>query len=244
MKKFKENFRDFFEENITGILATIVFHLLLFIVFLVIKISASSSFVESEILIDFSESEELFEPEEKRNDEKNEDMKGFEEVYEQMQGRNIAVNVKEQFKEEISTNKYVEQIMDEYDIEDLNPDVPFDDLLSYEEIKTDKAEDTDINETGTYSGITNILYDVEGRTGKYIHIPVYKCEGGGKVVVDIAVNQKGKVVDAAINKTFTEVHGLCLNNAAISAAYRSVFNIDFNAPLRQHGTITYIFIPQ
>lgn len=236
--------RKFFEENITGILATIAFHILLFIVFLVIKISASSSHLDTEIVIDFTEFEELFDKNELPEDQM--DKEGFEELFEQIKARNIAVNVREDFKNNISTEQYVEELMEELDIDDLNPDHSEDDLLSYDETikKDDENKEPSENSKNTYSGVTNILYDIEGRNAKYMHIPVYKCESGGKVVIDIHVSQKGKVLSASINKTETKILANCLHEAAISAAYRSFFNTDFNAPLRQPGKITYIFIPQ
>ncbi len=78
------------------------------------------------------------------------------------------------------------------------------------------------------------------RTSRYIHIPAYRCEGGDEVTVEIEVNQGGEVIDAKILSGGDR----CMQETAISAARRSLFNIDHNAPSKQTGTITYIFIPQ
>ena len=78
------------------------------------------------------------------------------------------------------------------------------------------------------------------RTSRHLHVPAYRCEGGGDVEVEIAVDRSGKVVNARV------VYGgdACMRGEALDAAYASTFNIDQSAPARQRGTITYIFIPQ
>lgn len=78
------------------------------------------------------------------------------------------------------------------------------------------------------------------RTSRYLDRPSYLCEGGGEVVVEIVVNRSGKVVGARVREGGDE----CMRECALASARRSLFNIDENAPARQTGTITYIFIPQ
>ena len=239
-----EKLRKFFEENITGILATIAFHLFLFVIFLIIKITASSSTAEGEILIDFSETEDIQDMMNQLEKPEEQNKEGFEDLYEQIKMSNAASNLNAKFEDEISTEKFVEQVMDENDIEDLNPDVPDDDLLSFDEntpIENPKNSDEKVN---TFRGKTSIMYDLKNRTGKYLHVPVYKCETGGTVVVNIVVNQKGKVVNANINQKSTTDFLSCLEEAAINSAYKSFFNTDYNAASRQGGTITYIFRAQ
>ncbi len=70
--------------------------------------------------------------------------------------------------------------------------------------------------------------------------PAYRCEGGGEVVVDVAIDRNGKVVSAQVCRGGDE----CMRRTAVDAARGSVFDINGNAPARQTGTITYIFIPQ
>ena len=78
------------------------------------------------------------------------------------------------------------------------------------------------------------------RTSRHLEVPAYRCEGGGDVEVEIAVNRSGEVVSAHV------VSGgdACMREEALGAARVSRFNIDTSAPARQRGTITYIFIPQ
>lgn len=70
--------------------------------------------------------------------------------------------------------------------------------------------------------------------------PAYRCEGGGEVVVDAAINQRGEVVSAQVASGGDE----CMRRTALEAARNSVFDYNESAPVRQSGTITYIFIPQ
>ena len=78
----------------------------------------------------------------------------------------------------------------------------------------------------------------------YIPTPVYKCEGGGKVVIDIAVNPKGYVLYADVNKSQTHTNDDCLLEAATHAALVTRFNEKRDAPEKQLGTITFIFVAQ
>lgn len=78
------------------------------------------------------------------------------------------------------------------------------------------------------------------RMRRHLEVPAYQCEGGGEVVVNITVNPSGEVIAAKVQSGGDE----CMRQAALSAARNSLFNIDNNAPARQTGTITYLFIPQ
>lgn len=78
------------------------------------------------------------------------------------------------------------------------------------------------------------------RTSRNIVVPAYRCEGGGEVVVSATLDRAGKVISAKVVSGGDE----CMREAAVSAAYKSTFNIDDAAPARQTGTITYMFIPQ
>ena len=71
-------------------------------------------------------------------------------------------------------------------------------------------------------------------------VPAYQCEGGGEVVVSITVNRAGEVIAASVLSGGDE----CMRTASLRAARNSTVNIDETAPVKQNGTITYIFIPQ
>ena len=88
------------------------------------------------------------------------------------------------------------------------------------------------------------FYELEFRYHLKLPVPVYKCEGDGIVEVKIAVDQKGRVVQAEVDKPGDEFNEICLAEAARRAALLTRFNGDFGAPVRQEGTITYHFIAQ
>ena len=78
------------------------------------------------------------------------------------------------------------------------------------------------------------------RTKRHLVVPAYRCEGGGEVVVAITVNPGGEVTAAKVVSGGDE----SMREAALDAAWKSLFNIDMSAPERHNGTITYLFIPQ
>ena len=78
------------------------------------------------------------------------------------------------------------------------------------------------------------------RYSRYLVKPAYRCEGGGEVVVSVAVNQRGEVISASVISGGDE----CMRQTAIESARNSRFDINNSAPAKQQGTITYIFIPQ
>jgi hypothetical protein len=69
---------------------------------------------------------------------------------------------------------------------------------------------------------------------------VYTCEGFGKVVLNIEVNDLGKVVRASVNKSASTTTNLCLIDSATEYAEQTRFTTKAGLP-KQEGTITYIF---
>ena len=78
------------------------------------------------------------------------------------------------------------------------------------------------------------------RYSRHLVKPAYRCEGGGEVVVKAVIDRAGKVVSATIVSGGDD----CMRMTAITAAKDSRFDHNENAPARQEGVITYIFIPQ
>ena len=95
-----------------------------------------------------------------------------------------------------------------------------------------------------FQGPTNIFYDLEFRYHLRLPVPVYQCIGEGIIEVKIAVDQRGRVVQAEVEKPADDFNRICLAEAARKAALQTRFNGDFGAPVRQQGTITYHFIAQ
>lgn len=68
------------------------------------------------------------------------------------------------------------------------------------------------------------------------------CEGSGiGVVIEIVVDQQGRVTSAAYRAKGSTTQNSVLVNAALKAARGARFNVDESAPLSQTGTITYNF---
>lgn len=86
---------------------------------------------------------------------------------------------------------------------------------------------------------SSMHYSLVGRTHKYLPTPIYLCDVGGKVVVNIAVNNKGIVTKSTINKA-ASVNNDCLHEHAIEYANESRFSID-NSKKTQLGSITFYF---
>ncbi|TYB79001.1 hypothetical protein [Bizionia myxarmorum] len=82
-------------------------------------------------------------------------------------------------------------------------------------------------------------YSLVDRTHKYLPTPIYLCETGGKVVVNITVNYKGIVIKSTINSSASADNN-CLQEHALDYANQSRFSIDNSKPT-QLGSITFYF---
>tara|TARA_B100000508_G_scaffold141043_1_gene145520 strand:+ start:6647 stop:7414 length:768 start_codon:yes stop_codon:yes gene_type:complete len=93
---------------------------------------------------------------------------------------------------------------------------------------------------------TNITYFLKDRTLGAIGLynPVYLCEEGGIVVINIVVNTFGDVISASVNNGKSNTGNECLRSAAKQAALKSSFNENQQAASRQKGIITYKFMAQ
>lgn len=237
-------FKKFWDEHKAGILGTVIFHLLLLIVFFSLKIKGYRDQINTAIILDFQEVEEIEE-----NLEHKEEMSA-EEFQKWLTGnapKNIPVNVTEQMQKQISTEDFVKEF--EKELEAQRPEEYYDiqekiDRLSEAEFQEPEEEKPENEENRIYTGPTNITYTLENRRHIDIPVPVYLCEGGGTVEVEITVNQKGYVTNANVLSPEKTSNEICFSNAAREASLNSRFNPDINAPERQRGTITFHFVAQ
>ena len=86
---------------------------------------------------------------------------------------------------------------------------------------------------------SSISYSLVNRTHDFLPTPVYLCEYGGKIVINITVNSEGKVTDAYVNSSSASSNG-CLIDSALEYAKASQFNSDATKPT-QLGSITFFF---
>jgi type IV secretory pathway VirB10-like protein len=96
--------------------------------------------------------------------------------------------------------------------------------------------------SGTGTGNSGISYDLKGRSAEYIHKPKINFTKGGKVVVEVIVDNTGKVVRATPGAIGSTTTNQTLYNIAKKSALKTRFNTSKSAPKHQKGTITYIFI--
>lgn len=86
---------------------------------------------------------------------------------------------------------------------------------------------------------SSMHYSLVNRSHKFLPIPVYLCETGGKIVVNITVNSLGKVTDASINEAVS-VKNKCLKDHALEYANNARFSQDVSKK-SQLGSITFYF---
>lgn len=243
-QKAKENFsiRKF------GILGTISFHLLVLVFFLIINISADKAQKEQGIEIDMKTLEELArlemefpqipaEEDDSRNiavDQAEDKIESFEDYKNYQASDQVVDNLAKS-----SVEQTVKDIIDENNLNPNDTELPD---IAMEELKMYRAEKT--KEEQVYKGATNIFYSLEGREVVNLEVPVYKCEGGGIVKLDIRVNRRGKVEWVSVDTAESETKDKCLIDAAKAAAMKTRFNLNQSAVVLQQGSLTYRFIAQ
>jgi len=233
-----------------GILGTVSFHLVLLIVFFLFKIKTTAPEQETGILVQFQDIKQV----EQEKPEKKEEKK-LDKQYERIARSNIGVNVANKLEKEINTKAYESQLKQE--LYNQRPEDRTREYLNELENKLQRKKPAQGEEgiepasnpapdkkQKPYTGPTNIYYNLPGRHARYLAVPVYLCEGSGKVTLNIIVNQEGQVSDANFARESSTVDDPCLYDAAEKAALNTLFNIDMKAASSQHGTITYHFVAQ
>ena len=110
-------------------------------------------------------------------------------------------------------------------------------------VETTEGMNPDSIKNVIYSGESNIVYYLENRYHVSLPIPVYLAQGGGKIIIEIVVDRQGKVTQAT-PKPGQKVRDEQIVVYAQTAAMRTLFNADPNAPAAQKGTIHYTFVAQ
>ena len=172
--------------------------------------------------------------------------------------RNIAVN--NAMKNEQETDPYdysdIEKGDDAYKeqlVRDAISDKEYDKIFEREDISLEensddiveeKQEDNldEIDKPSNFQGATYINFFLKNRYKMKIPVPTYRCESSGKVIVNITVNRDGRVVAHKISEDSSLDE--CLRASAIRSVKSSKFNQNYDAPLKQRGSITYIFEAQ
>ena len=139
---------------------------------------------------------------------------------------------------QLGVNNYIDQGRQQSSNNDYFVPVNTSPVRNNEEVKT-SAQEVSAN----YKGPTRIEYSLENRTHTYLPIPIYKCQGAGKITLRIEVTPNGSV-EKAIVLVSESVTDECLIETAINSAYITKFNSNINAPRVQTGTLTFHFVAQ
>lgn len=86
---------------------------------------------------------------------------------------------------------------------------------------------------------SSVSYSLVNRKDKHLPPPVYLCEEGGKIVINISVNALGEVTEAYVN-TSSNSKNACLIESALQYANEARFSPDASKT-KQIGSITYYF---
>lgn len=247
--------------KIVGILGTVILHLIAGIIFMSFQLHTLK--VKQETVQKF-ELEMVDEEELKPREEPREiPMTSIENIFrDDAEMLNIARNLANRSDVKIDRDAYIDKVKEELiqsgklgtDNYIDNPGSGYqsteDDILNddMDEAERLRKEEEELKESqkmaANYAGPTRIYYDLAGRNHVFLPIPIYKCQGSGKVVLIIEVDQKGNVSNASIVEGESTTSEECLIETAVSSARRSRFSADFNAPKSQKGTLTYIFVAQ
>lgn len=93
----------------------------------------------------------------------------------------------------------------------------------------------------SYSGPVTATFTLTGRSIKQAPKPTYKCKGAGTVVINITVDEWGKVSQAKIDESRSSKDA-CLSAESVAYAQRWLFS--GSASKAQSGTISFTFSAQ
>jgi hypothetical protein len=242
-----------FEIIFTAVMATIIVHLLIAVIFMSVKVSAMKRELAAEIIL--AVEEEMPDPEMKKAIELSESEKfagataeDLVNVIKNLADKPIDIDPKEyedMVKEELiksgllNEKNYLDEQKkaEEAGNEEIN--------IPTEEIKPKVAEKKEKpEEKGTFRGPTRIFYDLAGRHHVDLPIPIYKCQGAGQITLAIEVDRQGRVLKAEPASSLSTTKDPCLTETAVEHALRSTFNADQSAPVKQGGFLTFVFVSQ
>ena len=243
--------------RLVGILGTVIIHLIAGIIFMSFQIKSvqreSSDVIEVELapLDEINSKDKLIELPPTTIERI---LQGDENML------NIARNMANMSEVKINREDYIDKVKEELiKSGKLGADNYIDEQKRLEELKADEnvtlkndtAKKNQIEKpkdsqemAANYKGPTRIYYDLKGRIHTSLPVPIYKCQGSGKVVLTIEVNQKGEVEKASVIESESNTADACLIETAVNTALISRFNSDVNSPRIQNGTLTYLFVAQ
>ena len=233
------------KEKKVGFYSTIIFHLVVLIIFLLTAIHGIVS-EETSFVLDFSKLEEI-EKIEKLEELKQQASKELDDLLSGRASnsyRNVAVDRSNQPLRD-DRFKNPNQVYDE--ARELQRKLDASRAAALREQGSDDVASNNENlpkeNAQQYKGPSVISYTLDGRKAISLPVPAYKCQGGGDVSVQISVNRKGYVVGASVIESVSSSDE-CLIRSAVAASKIIRFRASTSAPEKQVGEIVYRFIAQ
>ena len=148
----------------------------------------------------------------------------------------------EELQEEIDKMEAEQEAGDELNelSENLNLAKEYTEKLKKQKEAMEKLLKEEKKEPANIIRRTTITYSLTDRYELKIPNPIYTCESFGKVVINIQVDDQGRVTDAEFNQKSSTTTNGCLVDNAIYYALQARFNAE-SGKLKQLGTITYLF---
>lgn len=247
-----------YDSRLVGIFGTVIIHLIAAIIFMLFKIGSQQKIITEQFTVEFAPQVTLPDPGNKEqvinlpSSSVEKVLQGDKEML------NIARNLANKSDPKVDPKEYIDMVKNELI---KSGRLGAENFIDEQKTKTDGNEDISMEDAGiakpkpdkptpsqelaaNYKGPTRIYYDLKGRNHIYLPIPIYMCEGSGKVTLAISVNQRGEVESAKVIESESTTTDQCLIETAVNTAMVSRFNPDINAPKSQSGTLTYHFVAQ
>lgn len=236
------------KEKKVGFYTTIIFHLVVLIIFLLTAIHGVVS-EETSFVLDFSKLEEL-ERIEKQEELKAQASKELDDLLsgraDMSQYRNVAVDRSSQaLRDDRSKNpnQVYEEARELQRKLDASRAAALREQGNEDDVNVGNNENLPDSNAPQYKGPSVVSYSLDGRKAISLPVPAYKCQGGGDVSVQITVNRKGYVTAASVIENVSSSDE-CLIRSAVAAAKRSRFRASTTSPEKHVGEIVYRFIAQ
>ena len=243
-------FKKFLKENRVALLYTLIIHLVILIIMIFVRVEGLKSNRELGIELEFEEKtiEQLL-----AEEELEVPAEWLEEIMRQRElssNRAVNLNAEEKLSQDISTDEYVKDLLDQIeearDQEDREKLEELQSILASADYVPHSLEEEE--ENTVYAGPTTITFEFLeeplNRGKVELTIPVYRCQGSGVVKVEVGVAPDGSVREARVLEPIVGSDRVCFADAALSAAHSSQFRIELSSPAKHRAIITYSFIAQ
>jgi len=243
-------FKKFLKENRVALLYTLIIHLVILIIMIFVRVEGLKSNRELGIELEFEEKtiEQLL-----AEEELEVPAEWLEEIMRQRElssNRAVNLNAEEKLSQDISTDEYVKDLLDQIeearDQEDREKLEELQSILASADYVPHSLEEEE--ESTVYAGPTTITFEFLeeplNRGKVKLTIPVYRCQGSGVVKVEVGVAPDGSVREARVLEPIVGSDRVCFADAALSAAQSSQFRIELSGPAKHRAIITYSFIAQ